>query len=125
MGVEQRVQVAAQQNTVADNLRLGTRIVLDMRGFKRFVDIATRDGASPGIGLKELTAETLLADSLATQRVANLFIVARRSAGKLRRDRSVLHVAHVGEETRVRSTLMDGAMQHKPAVLRLITLNER
>ena len=61
MSVEQRVQVAAQQDTVADNLRLGTRVVLDMRSFERFVDIATRDGASTGIGLKELRAETLLA----------------------------------------------------------------
>lgn len=66
MGIEQRMQVAAQQNTVAGSLRLGTRVVLDMRSFERFVDIATRDGASTGIGLKELIAETLLADSLAT-----------------------------------------------------------
>ena len=59
MGIEQRMQVAAQQNTVAGSLRLGTRVVLDMRSFERFVDIATRDGASTGIGLKELRAETL------------------------------------------------------------------
>lgn len=59
MGIEQRMQVAAQQNTVAGSLRLGTRAVLDMRSFERFVDIATRDGASTGIGLKELRAETL------------------------------------------------------------------
>ena len=37
-----------------------------MRSFERFVDIAARDGASTGIGLKELRAKTLLADSLAT-----------------------------------------------------------
>ena len=66
MGVKQRVQVTAQQNTVADNLRLGTRVVLDMRSFERFVDIAARDGASTDIGLKELSAKALLADSLAT-----------------------------------------------------------
>lgn len=72
MSIEQRVQVAAQQNTVADNLRLGARVVLDMRSFERFVDIATRDGASTSVGLKEFSAKTLLADSLATQRVANL-----------------------------------------------------
>ena len=69
MSIEQRVQIAAQQDAIADNLRLGTRVILDMRGFERFVDVATRDGASTGIGLKELIAKTLLADSLATQRI--------------------------------------------------------
>lgn len=125
MSIEQRVQVTTQQNTVADNLRLGTRVVLDMRSFERFVDIATRDGASTGIGLKELRAETLLTDSLATKCVANLFIITRRSAGELCCDRNVLHVAHIREETSVGSTLMDGTMQHKPAVLGLVALNER
>lgn len=125
MGIKQRVQVAAQQNTVAGSLRLGTRVVLDMRSFERFVDIATRDGASTGIGLKELRAETLLTDSLATQGVANLFFVARRGAGKLRRDWIVLHVAHIGAETRIGSTFMDRTVQYKPAVLRLVALNER
>ena len=86
MSIEQRVQIAAQQDAIADNLRLGTRVILDMRGFERFVDVATRDGASTGIGLKELIAKTLLADSLATQRITYPFIIARRSAGKLRRD---------------------------------------
>lgn len=124
MGIEQRMQIAAQQNTVAGSLRLGTRVVLDMRSFERFVDAATRDSASTSVGLKEFSAKTLLADSFATQRIANLFIIARWSAGKLRRERSILHVAHVGKETRVGSTLMDGAMQHKPAVLRLVALNE-
>lgn len=124
MSIEQRVQVTTQQNTVADNLRLGTRVVLDMRSFERFVDIATRDGASTGIGLKELRAETLLTDSLATQDVANLFFDARRGAGKLHRDWIVLHVAHIGAETRIGSTSMDRTVQYKPAVLWLITFNE-
>lgn len=41
MGVEKRVQIAPQQDTIADNLRFGTRVILDMRGFKRLVDVAT------------------------------------------------------------------------------------
>ena len=77
MSIEQRVQVTAQQNTVADNLRLGTRVVLDMRGLESFIHIAARDGTSTGISLKKLIAKTLLADSLATQRITDLFIVAR------------------------------------------------
>lgn len=52
MSIEQRVQVTAQQNTVADNLRLGTRVVLDMRGLESFIHIAARDGTSTGISLK-------------------------------------------------------------------------
>ena len=124
MSVEQRMQIAAQQNTVADNLRLGTRIVLDMCSFERFVDIATRDGASTSVGLKKFSAKTLLADSLATQRITDLFIIARRSAGELRRDRSVLHVAHVGEEACVGPAFVNGTVQYKPAVLRLVALDE-
>ena len=77
MGIEQRVQIAAQQNAVADNLRLGARVILDMCGFERFVNATARDGASTGIGVKELIAKTLLADSLAAQRIADLFIITR------------------------------------------------
>ena len=57
MSIEQRVQVAAQQDTAADNLRLGARVVLNMCSFERFVDVATRDGASTGIGLKRADCE--------------------------------------------------------------------
>lgn len=108
MRFEQRVQVAAQQDTVIDNLRLGARVILDVRSLQRLVNITARNSASTSVGLKELSAKTLLTDSLATQRVANLFITARRSTRELRRNRSVLHVAHIGEEARVRSTLMNG-----------------
>ena len=66
MGVEQRMQIAAQQNTVTDNLRLGARVILDVRSLQRLVNITARNSASTSVGLKELSAKTLLTDSLAT-----------------------------------------------------------
>lgn len=66
VSIKQRVQIAAQQDSVADNLRLGARIILDMRGFERLVNVTARDGASTGISLKELSAEPLPTNSLAT-----------------------------------------------------------